>query len=120
MLLQSKSSSYWETHYRFGEKSDFKQKVLGRLTIDVLIINAIVPILFVYGKEIGSSLHVDKALLFLEKLKSEKNSIVKLWVKSGVEVKSAYQSQSLLHLKSEYCNQFRCLECELGNRILRL
>ncbi len=120
VLLQSKASLYWEIHYRFGEKVDFKNKVLGKLTIDILIINAVVPILFVYGREIGSSAHVDRALYFLEKLKPEKNSIIKMWVKSGVEVKSAYQSQSLLHLKSEYCSKYRCLECELGNRILRL
>ncbi len=120
ILLQSKTSLYWETHYRFGEKADFKEKILGRLTIDVLIINAIVPILFVYGKEVGNSLHVDKALSFLEKLKPEKNSIIKSWISSGVGVKSAYQTQSLLHLKSEYCSKYRCLECELGNRILRL
>ncbi len=120
VLLHSKASLYWETHYRFGEKADFKEKILGRLTIDVLIINAIVPILFVYGKEVGSSLCVDKALSFLEKLKPEKNSIIKSWINSGVGVKSAYQSQSLLHLKSEYCSKYRCLECELGNRIIRL
>ena len=120
VLLQSKASLYWATHYRFGEKADFKEKTLGRSTIDVLIINAIVPILFVYGKEVGSSLHIDKALSFLEKLKPEKNSIIKSWINSGVGVKSAYQSQSLLHLKSEYCSKYRCLECELGNRILRL
>ncbi len=120
ILLQSKASLYWEAHYRFGEKVDLKEKTLGKLTIDVLIINAIVPILFVYGKEIGSSVHVERALCFLEKLKPEKNSIIKMWIKSGVGVKSAYQSQSLLHLKSEYCSRYRCLECELGNRILRL
>jgi len=120
VLLQSKASLYWDTHYRFGEEGESKKKLLGKLTIDILIINAIVPILFVYGKEIGSSIHVDRALSFLEKLKPEKNSIIKLWMKSGVVVKSAYQSQSLLHLKSEYCSNYRCLECELGNRVLRL
>ncbi|MFT5750010.1 MAG: hypothetical protein ACI93S_001283 [Ancylomarina sp.] len=119
-LLQSKASLYWETHYRFGEKADFKGKTIGKPTIDILIINAVVPILFVYGKEIESSMRVDRALTFLEKLKPEKNSIIKMWVESGVEVKSAYQSQSLLHLKAEYCSKYRCLECELGNRILRL
>jgi len=118
-LLQTKASEYWENHYRFGEISDYKMKVLGKSTIDVLIINSIVPILFVYGKEIGSQLYVDRALSFLEKLKPESNSVIKSWRESGLVVNSAYQSQSLLHLKSEYCENYRCLECELGNRILR-
>ncbi|MGZ2371771.1 DUF2851 family protein [Ancylomarina sp. YFZ004] len=120
LLLETQASQYWDNHYRFGEKVDFKKKVLGKSTIDILIINAIVPILFVYGKEIGDHLYVDRALACLEKMKPERNSIIKSWRECGVDVKSAYHSQSLLHLKSEYCDKFRCLECELGNRILRL
>lgn len=120
LLLETEASQYWDNHYRFGEKVDFKKKILGKSTIDILIINAIVPILFVYGKEIGNSLHVDKALSFLEKMNPEKNSVIKLWIESGIVVKTAYHSQSLLHLKSEYCDKYKCLECELGNRILRI
>ncbi len=118
-LLQVEASQYWLTHYRFGEKADYKPKVLGQATVDVLIINAIVPILFVYGKEIGNPIYVDRALFILESLKSEKNRIVNGWKEIGIQLKSAYHSQSLLHLKSEYCNAYRCLECELGNRIIR-
>ncbi|WP_372644636.1 DUF2851 family protein [Ancylomarina sp.] len=120
LLLETEASQYWNDHYRFGEKVDFKKKVLGKSTIDILIINAIVPILFVYGKEIGDPSYVDKALSFLEKMTPEKNSIIKSWIESGIVVKTAYHSQSLLHLKSEYCDKFKCLECELGNRILRI
>ncbi len=120
VLLQSKASQYWDTHYCFGDNACLKPKVLGKGTVDVLMINAIIPILFVYGKETNNSMFVDKALTFLEKIKPERNAIVKSWEKSGIEVKSAYRSQSLLHLKLEYCSQYRCLECELGNRVLRL
>ena len=120
LLLGAEASEYWDNHYRFGEKVDFKKKILGKSTLDILIINAIIPILFVYGKEISDHLYVDRALLFLEKMKPEKNSIVKLWKECGVDVRSAYHSQSLLHLKSEYCSKYKCLECELGNRIIRL
>ncbi|MCZ4695780.1 DUF2851 family protein [Ancylomarina euxinus] len=120
LLLETEASQYWDNHYRFGEKVDFKKKVLGRSTIDILIINAIVPILFVYGKEIGNHFYLDRVLVYLEQMKPERNSIVKSWIESGVVVKSAFDSQSLLHLKSEYCNKYKCLECELGNRILRL
>ncbi len=119
LLLQSRASLYWDNHYRFGEKVDLKKKVLGKSTIDTLIINAIVPILFVYGREIGDSQYVDRSLFFLEKLNAEQNSIIKSWKESGVIVKSAYHSQSLLQLKSEYCDKYKCLECELGNRIIR-
>ncbi|RXQ88115.1 DUF2851 family protein [Ancylomarina salipaludis] len=119
-LFQLEASHYWQTHYRFGEEADYKPKVMGKATIDILIINAIVPILFVYGKETGNPIYVDRALFILENLKHEKNKIVNTWMEIGGKLQSAYDSQSLLHLKSEYCNAFRCLECELGNRIIRL
>ena len=120
VLLGTEASLYWNNHYKFGEIADFKKKVLGKSTLDILIINAIVPILFVYGKETGNHLYIDRALECLEKVRPEINSIVKSWRECGVDAKSAYQSQSLLHLKSEYCDKYRCLECELGNRIIRI
>ncbi|MDE5424288.1 DUF2851 family protein [Ancylomarina sp. DW003] len=119
-LLQVKASAYWETHYKFGEIADSKSKFMGKATVDILIINAIVPMFFLYGKETDKPIYIDKALSFLENLKPEKNNIIKSWVESGVKSKSAYDSQSLLHLKAEYCGKYRCLECELGNRIIRI
>jgi hypothetical protein len=37
----------------------------------------------------------------------------------GIKLKSAFESQSLLQLKNEYCNKRRCLECAIGMELLK-
>ncbi len=110
---------YWKTHYVFDKESEARNKTLGRSTIHLFIINTIVPFLFLYGKEKVEESYKDKAFRLLEELKPEKNSIINGWKALGMEPDSAYQSQALLELKNEYCNATRCLQCGIGNKILR-
>jgi hypothetical protein len=112
-------NDYWKTHYVFDKESEKRNKTLGRSTIHLIIINTIVPFLFLYGKERVEECYKDKAFRLLEELKPEKNSIITNWKELGMEPDSAYQSQALLELKNEYCNAKRCLECGIGNKILR-
>lgn len=44
-------SEYWLTHYKFDKASKKRTKKLGKSTIDLFIINTIVPFLFYYGRE---------------------------------------------------------------------
>lgn len=118
-LLKCEASDYWTTHYQFGIESSEKKKAIGRSGVDALIINCVVPILFLYGKHQDSQVLKDKACDLLSQLSSEKNTIIKKWKECGVVVKTAYQSQALLQLKSKYCDQSNCLQCEFGNRIIR-
>ena len=41
------------------------------------------------------------------------------WKKMGIIPISAAESQSLIHLKNEYCDKRRCLSCSIGHAILR-
>ncbi|PKQ60880.1 hypothetical protein BZG02_17950 [Labilibaculum filiforme] len=118
-LLNCQASEYWTIHYQFGIESHEKKKVFGQAGINALIINSIVPILFLYGKINDSQKLVDKACDFLDQLDAEDNSITRKWKECGVHVKTAYHSQALLQLKSNYCERFNCLQCEFGNRIIR-
>lgn len=117
-LLYAETSEYWETHYRFGKTSAKRKKILGKDSIHLIIINTIVPFLFVYGKERGEEKLCERALLFLEKTDAENNSIVSKWKTAGVPAKNAYQTQALLQLKNEYCSKKRCLECAVGAKLL--
>ncbi len=118
-LLKCQASDYWTTHYQFGMESAEKKKILGKTCIDALIINCVVPVLFLYGKHQDAQKVKDKACDLLFQLPSEKNAIIKKWQECGVKVKTAYQSQALLQLKTIYCDHFNCLQCEFGNRIIR-
>jgi len=118
-LFSIKLKGYWDHHYRLGDVSVFRQKRLGKQTIELLLINTVVPFLFVYGQSKGAAVYQERALRFMKKLKPDKNRIITGWEQLGVVVKSAYDSQALLQLKLNYCDQKRCLECQVGNSILQ-
>ena len=117
-LLMVEASSYWNEHYQFNKKATKRKKTIGSDTIDVVIINTIVPFLFVYGKQKSEEKYVDKALHLLDKIVGEKNSIIEKWRQLKMPVKTAHTTQALLELKNEYCKQKRCLECGIGNALL--
>ena len=83
----------------------------------MIIINALIPFLFVYGKERGEERYCDKALQWLEELKAERNHISVAWARYGIKMNSALQSQALLQVKREYCDTHRCLHCKIGAEI---
>lgn len=111
-------SEYWETHYTFDVATKLKSKKLGELAIHGLIINTVVPFLFVYGKLQGEEKYCDRALSFLEKLDAEENSIIENWNHLGVKAEHALHSQSLIELKNNYCANKCCLTCAVGKAIL--
>lgn len=113
------ANDYWHYHYRFGETSSFKKKTLGATMIDNIIINTVAPVLFAYGSYHDEQKYKDKALKWLEKTAAESNNITKGFQKLGIENKNAFDSQALIELKNEYCNKKRCLDCGVGNAILK-
>ena len=118
-LLDVKASEYWETHYRLETTSESKPKHLGDATADILIINAVVPLLFCYGKLHKDESVCETALQFLEETKAEDNAIIRHFAQCGIKTENAMQSQALLHLYYMYCKRKRCLECRLGNVLLK-
>ena len=119
-LFDQPASPYWDSHYMFdrpAEKSAPKR--LGRMQSDLLIINAWVPLLFVYGITHGQQQYKDQAFGLLEQLAPEKNQIIRLWEGAGVSPRNAAQSQALLQLKTDYCARRRCLECSMGYHIMK-
>ncbi|MDP4225214.1 MAG: DUF2851 family protein [Bacteroidota bacterium] len=115
-----KTSEYWDTHYVFNKTSTYKKKFLGEGTMTNIVINTLVPFLFVYGKNKGDENFKNKAIEYLEQLKPEKNSIIDHWAKIGISARNAYETQALIQLKNKYCNFKRCLDCQIGNKIIRL
>ncbi len=118
-MFDIEASSYWNTHYKFGQETRFKIKKFGQTAVNSIIINTIIPILFLYGKEKGNPEITGKAIRFLEDMKPEKNNITKKWISSGLEIKNAYFSQSLIQLYNEYCLKKRCLDCRIGHLYLQ-
>jgi hypothetical protein len=119
-LFKVKASEYWEAHYNFNKTSKRKsKKILGDGSVNTLIINVVVPFLFVYGERQNKQYLKNRALQFLEQLPPEKNSIISKWEKLGVKSRSAFETQALLQLKNRYCEKKKCLNCQIGVKIVK-
>ena len=111
-------SEYWKIHYQFDKESPKKRKSLTNSFIDLLLINTIVPLKFIYFNSIGIDISEDLIDLLFE-IPAEKNTIIDKFESFGIESKSAFETQSLLQLKNEYCNQKRCMSCAIGVELLK-
>jgi len=117
-LLNVSASLYWQNHYQFDKESPKKSKPLSKSFIDLLIINTIIPVQFAYANIMGQCIEEDLIEL-LNQVSPEKNSIIDKFDSFGVVTKSAFDTQTLLQLKNEYCNQNGCLKCAIGMELLR-
>src|ERR1700743_858058 len=111
---------YWESHYRFDVASKPVTKSLGQSSIDILLLNTFVLFLFSYGKHNQQEYFINRSLKLLEKLPAEQNKIVTNFDLIGIKVNTAFDSQALLELKNSYCDHKKCLQCGVGNKILRM
>ena len=118
-LLNVTANDYWHYHYNFDELSTYKIKNVGVQMINNLIINTVIPILFAYGHYTKEHNFKDKALRWLTQLTAEKNSRINGFLALQITIKNAFDSQALLQLKNEYCSKKRCLECAVGNKLLK-
>jgi hypothetical protein len=111
---------YWEEHYRFDASSKPSSKNLGQSSVDVLLLNTLAVFLFSYGKHLQLEYYISRSMKLLESLPKEENNIINDFDVLGVKVKNAFESQALLELKNNYCNFKKCLQCGIGNKILKL
>lgn len=112
-------SDFWKTHYTFQKESKKSSKKLSRSFVDLMIINTIIPLKFAYYQHFGQ-LDFEKHIFpLISAIKPERNSIVTTYEKlRHHKMKSAVQSQALIHLKKNYCDQNRCLSCNFGLKLV--
>ena len=118
-MLRTQVTPYWETHYTFGSESVRNAKHLSPFSINLLLINTCIPMMFAYGRHAMREELCDRAFDFLEQLKAENNHIIRMWKEVGLDVKSAGDSQALIQLKREYCDKRDCLRCRIGYEYLK-
>jgi hypothetical protein len=117
-LFQIEVSDYWETHYNFDKKSVAKKKKMSHAFIDLIVINTILPIRFAYEQSLHKE-YSQEILELITALPPEKNIIIDKFAAIGILAENAFQSQSLLQLKKEYCDAKKCLQCAIGTFLLK-
>jgi hypothetical protein len=117
--LNVAANDYWHYHYRFDEPAVYRVKNLGTSMINNIIVNTVAPLLFAYGLYHNEQSLKEKAIQWLVETNAEKNNIVQGWQELGIAAKNAAHTQALLELKTHYCDEKRCLDCAVGNALLK-
>lgn len=116
-LFAKMPSIYWQNHYQFDKESPQKKKTISKSFVDLIIINTILPLRFAYAQSQGKE-NSEELIGLLDELAPEKNAVLDKFISFGIVAKNAFESQSLLQLKNEYCNKSKCLECAIGMELL--
>ncbi len=117
-LFDIEINLFWKTHYTFETSSKKTNKKLSKSFIDLLLINTIIPLKFVYLKQKGEN-QESVLLKLIEQVAPEKNAVISKFSESKIKAKNAMESQALLMLKNNYCTKKLCLQCAIGNHLLR-
>ncbi|WP_394975541.1 DUF2851 family protein [uncultured Croceitalea sp.] len=116
-LFSAKASNYWDNHYTFGKESKPFKKSLTRNTIDLILINTLIPLKFAYSKKLGKDIS-SELITLMSGLGAEKNSVIKKFSDLSKKSNNAFQSQAKLQLYNKYCSLNHCLKCTVGNSLL--
>ncbi|MDR2497587.1 MAG: DUF2851 family protein [Tannerellaceae bacterium] len=119
-IFRIEPSVYWQSHYHFRDGSSRALgATMGESGLNTIVINAVVPLLFAYGRSNRQEEYCERALQFLETLPAENNRIVETFRSAGLCANNAGDSQALIQLRNEYCQTRRCLRCRIGFSLLK-
>ncbi len=118
LLYQSESllSKILDTNDLKELEALFAVDKMGKSSIDILLINTVLPYKYAYAKHRNATFDV---LALMEKIPAENNTIIRQWRVLGQEVKNAADTQALLHLYQNYCQHHECINCEVGYKIFQ-
>lgn len=120
VLHQVKTSSYWDNHYILGKSSTTKPKILGKQSIENVMINTIISSQLLYAKQLQLDYDPNRYIQYFTTVSAEKNNIILEWQKLGIQAKNSAASQALIELYNSYCKNKRCLECAIGHKVLKI
>lgn len=117
--FQAPVSAYWKNHYDFGKERTGDPPGLGQDSINLFRINMGLPFVACYETRHGQGEARVRWMERLESLPAENNRITRLWTGYGYQVPNAFYSQAFLHLYNAYCKPRRCLNCRVGQALIR-
>ena len=95
----------------------FEASQAGRSSIDILLINTVLPYKYAYALHRNDTAQAEHAMALMERIAPENNTIIRQWRILGQQVTSAADTQALLHLYQNYCQHHECINCEVGYKI---
>lgn len=110
--------NYWQTHSTPGTLLAKPSALLTANVVNLLMINAVAPLVYAYGRQNGYEGRSDLACEILMRIPAEDNSIIRMFAANGLHCRDAFGSQALIQLKRHYCDRRDCVRCRFGRRLL--
>jgi hypothetical protein len=123
-LFKPAKDIYWESHYNLGKISKSQNKLLGRQRFEDIVINVLIPFIYLYSTEYKDEIIKNNALLLFNNLKIKPdNSIIKLISEQlikqrKIRIDSPAKEQAVIQLYNFYCIREKCRECKIGKNVL--
>jgi len=92
---------------------------IGKTSIDILLINTVIPYKYAYAISRHQTAQAEEAMRLVEHIAPENNTIVRQWRVLGQQINNAADTQALLHLYQNYCQHHECINCEVGYKIFQ-
>ena len=116
-MFKVDTSDFWKNHYTFDKESRWRSKFLTRSFVNLILINTIIPIKFMFARSQGKD-PGEEILELITQLPAEKNTIIDKFRTLQMPIENAMNSQAMIELKTKYCDQKACLQCSFGNYLL--
>ncbi len=111
-------STWWNNHYTFFKNSRGQSKAMGEASFQLILVNVVVPFLFLYAERTNKPDLKDTALQIMEEIPAENNTILRQWSAAGIHAFNALESQALIQLHHVYCETGKCLDCTIGQKLI--
>lgn len=117
------SGGYWANHYVFGNKAASRLRMLiGAGRANEIIVNVVLPLLYLRGQIFGLSYFQDKAQKIMEEFHPLEDNNLTLAIKEqlfdGDNVfESVVYQQGAIQLYRTLCSEGRCSRCRIGKKV---
>ncbi|WP_209331618.1 DUF2851 family protein [Lunatimonas salinarum] len=119
-IFQLTVSPYWHSHYHFGKLSEkYSKRSVTSGTLSLLAMNFMIPLWYAYGKFMDNLDWQEKCFGMLQEIPAESNSVTGKFEKVGWKPVQAFDSQGMIGLYNHYCKGRKCLDCKVGQSLLR-
>jgi hypothetical protein len=123
-LFEAETDTYWSSHYDFGKKSRTSFKLIGKQRINDIIVNVILPVVYLYSNIFEKDSVKANVLAFYSQFRMKpENSVIIVIDKqvlnsSKIKINTPALEQAAIQLYNFYCVRSRCNECKIGEKVL--
>ena len=93
---------------------------IGKKSVDIFLINTLLPYRYAYALAHNDNHGAQMALTLMQQIPAEDNTIIRQWHLLGQQVRTAADTQALIHLYQHYYQNERCIHCEVGQQVFLL